>query len=236
MKNAVLVWLGSILLIGTAGALAQINLSGTFLDIKDVHDLFEIFGAIATVCAVGIAMYGINTWQIQIGAASDHDLARKLAVCLRRYRIAVIAAWHAADSSAVQIRGDTWIGPGGRENFLISIYQARINDVGQVRAELESIEIEAAVIWRGVFEGGFDKLYLIDQKCCNCIDSYLGLLIRGTADDRAFTTAELALKDWTEFQEHGVVDDNSIKQFFDSKSAPIELALSKKLLKGRQLD
>lgn len=119
---------------------------------------------------------------------------------------------------------------------MISIYQARINDVEQVRAELESIEIEAAVIWRGIFEGGFDKLYLIDQKCCRCIDSYLGLLIRGTADNRAFTTAEIALKDWAEFQEHGVVDDNSIKQFFDSKSAPVELALSKKLLKGRELN
>ena len=209
------------------------KLSGSFLEIKDVHDLFEIFGALATMGAVGIALYGLNFWKIEIGAASDHELARRLAVCLRRYRIAVVSAWHMAHSAAAQIEGNTWIGSGGNDNYLIDIYRHRIVEVQEVRAELESVALESAVIWGGVFEGGFDKLYAIDSKCCNCIDSYLGLLIRGAADDRAFTTADAALKHWSEFGQHGVVDDVSIKRLFDSKSVQIETELGKRLLRGR---
>lgn len=222
------------LTIGTVTALAALNLSGSFLEVKDVHDLFEIFGALSTVSAVGIAIYGLNAWKIEIGAASDHELARRLAVCLRRYRIAVVSAWHMAESAAAQIKGNTWVGEGGHDNYLIAIYRGRIVEVQEVRAELESIALESAVIWGGVFEAGFDKLYAIDSKCCSCINSYLGLLIRGRADDRAFTTADAAVEQWSEFEVHGVIDDGSIKKLYDSNSFEVEAELGRRLLKGRQ--
>lgn len=208
-------------------------LSRGFFEIKDIHELWEIIGAAATTFAVGLAIYGFNSWKVQIGAASDHDLARRVAVSLRRYRVAVVAAWHAAESSAVQIQSETWIGKGGRDNFVVSIYQAKVDAVDQARADLESVALEAAAIWRGIFETGFDRVYQIDQKCCNCIESYLLLLIRGNYDDRAFATVESSLKSWGEFKENGVTDDESIKAFFDSRCAGVERALSSKLFVGR---
>jgi hypothetical protein len=222
-----------VLAIGSIAAVAEVNLSNSFLEVKDVHDLFEIFGVFATISAVGIALYGLNTWKIQLGAASDHELARRLAICVRRYRIAVVSAWHAAESSAVQIEGKTWIGPGGSDNFLIGIYKSRIDEVQRVRAELESVALESAAIWHGVFETGFDMIYAIDLKCCNCIDSYLGLLIRGDADDRAFDTADAALKHWSEFKQNGVIDDKSIKKLFDLKSSEVAREIGRRLLSGR---
>jgi hypothetical protein len=234
LKNIIFVYLSSVFGISTVTALAVLNLSGTFLEVKDLHDLFEMFGALATVGAVGIALYGLNVWKLEIGVASDHELARRLAIGLRRYRIAVVSAWHMAESAAAQIEGNTWVGAGGNDNYLIALYRSRIIELQQVRAELESIALESAVVWGGVFEAGFDKLYAIDAKCCSCIDSYLGLLIRGRSDDRAFTTADAALEQWSEFEVHGVIDDKSIKKLFDSKSFQVESELGKRLLEGRQ--
>lgn len=233
MKNFIFVWLLGVLLGGIGLAIPTDGVNRSFFVVKDLHDLWEIIGAIATTVAVGLAIYGFNSWAVQIGAASDHELARRVAVTLRKYRMAVVAAWHAAESSAIQIQGDMWIGEGGRDNFLISIYQAKIDTVDQARADLESVALEAAVIWRGIFETGFDQIYLIDQKCRNCIESYLFLLIRGTYDDRAMSTAEIALKSWDEFKEHGITSDESIKMLFDCKIAEINVALNSKLLKGR---
>jgi hypothetical protein len=233
VKNFVFVWLLAVFLGGVGLAIPTDEASRSFFAVENIHDLWEIIGAIATTIGVGLAIYGYNSWKVQISAASDHELALRVAVSVRKYRVAVIATWHAAESAAVQIQGDTWIGEGGRENFLISIYQARIDAVDKARIDLESVALEAAVIWRGIFETGFDRVYLIDQKCRECIESYLSLLIRGSYDERAMTTAERALENWGEFKEHGIANDESIKALFDDACGEIDVALNNKLLKGR---
>lgn len=233
MRNLLFAWLLVVLLGGFATAMTTFDISGTFFNVSNIHDLWEIIGAIATTIGVGLAIHGFSSWKIQIGATSDHELARRVVVNLRKYRVAVIAAWHAAESSAVQIQSKTWIGDGGDDNFLIPIYQARITAAEQARSDLEAIAIESAAIWHGVFETGFDRLYLIDQKCCNCIGAYLSLLIRGTYDEVSMTRADMALRSWSEFEKNGVTDDKSIRELFDSSCADLNVELNVRLLRGR---
>ena len=54
-----------------------------FWKVENVHDLFEIFGAVATSGAVLIALMTMNSWKQQAKAEADHELARRVVIILR---------------------------------------------------------------------------------------------------------------------------------------------------------
>jgi len=165
LKNILLIWLAGFFMAGLILGIVSISVSPNLVTFSQVHDLFEIFGAVATVLAVGIAIYGLNTWQTEIGAASDHELARRLAVSLRRYKLSVVDAWHCAESCSVQLKHQSWIGPGGRKNILVEIHEKKIKALQDARLDLDCVALEASVIWGGVFDTGFHQLYQLEKNC-----------------------------------------------------------------------
>ncbi|MFU2330297.1 hypothetical protein [Pseudomonas sp. NFX98] len=198
-------------------------------------DVFSIIGTIASVFGVGLACYvglaGLSTWKNQLKGTADHKLARDSAIALRKYRNELSTLWNYAESAAVQIKGESWIGSTGEDSFTISIYQPQIDKVRQARAELEPVALECAAIFEGVFISGFDRLYLFEEACCNVIDSYLQLVRRGGFDARAEFISEGALKNWKKFEDAGVVNDGTSKQFIESLIAPLLGEINKKQLK-----
>jgi len=74
-----------------------------------VRDFFEFLGSAATVVAVVLAIISLNRWKIEVGAASDHELARKMAVIIQRYRIELVDLWQFADSASRQNESEHWM-------------------------------------------------------------------------------------------------------------------------------
>lgn len=95
---------------GGAGVVwAELIFPSDFWKVTNVHGLFEIFGAVATSCAVIIALMTMNSWKRQAKAEDDHELARRVVIILRSYPDGLVLTWSCAESSTAQIRGSTWI-------------------------------------------------------------------------------------------------------------------------------
>jgi hypothetical protein len=199
-------------------------------------DVFSIIGTVASVFGVGLAFYigleGLSTWKKQLKGTADHKLARDAAIVLRKYSNALGTLWNYADSAAVQIDGQAWIGSNGEDSFTVSVYQPAIDNARKVRAELEPISLECAAIFEGVFISGFDKLYMFEQACCDCIESYLRLVRRGGFDDKLEFIADNAISSWKMFESVGVINDKTSKQFIDEMLSPLLTDIDKRLLKN----
>ncbi|WP_150763151.1 hypothetical protein [Pseudomonas fluorescens] len=217
------------------GLMMSFCLAITDADWALTKDVFSIIGTIASVLGVGLAFYvgleGLSTWKKQLKGTADHKLARDAAIVLRKYKNELATLWNYAESAAVQIDGESWIGSNGEDAFTISIYQPQVDRVRQVRAELEPIALECAAIFEGVFVSGFDRLYLFEEACCNCVDSYLQLVKRGGFDARVEFISLGALKSWQMFEAAGVVDDKTSRQFIEGILSPILLEINKRLMK-----
>lgn len=201
-----------------------------FWKVENVHDLFEIFGAVATSGAVLIALMTMNSWKQQAKAEADHELARRVVIILRSYRDELIHTWSYAESSVVQIRGNTWIGDGGNDNPMIGIYQSRLDQMQVVRAQLAPIELECAEIWGGVFTTKFAELYSYEDGFRSFIETYLHLLIRGTFDDRSDMQSDDAIRRWTQLDGWGLGDRSSAEATIDELIEPLKSGAKKRLI------
>lgn len=199
-------------------------------------DVFSIIGTVASVFGVGLAFYigleGLSTWKKQLKGTADHKLARDAAIVLRKYRNALATAWNYADSAALQINGQSWIGSNGEDSFTVSIYQPAVDNVRKVRSELEPISLECAAIFEGVFISGFDRLYLFEDACCDCIESYLRLVRKGGFNDKLEYIASHALTAWNVLEYNGVDSDDTSKAFIDKLLSPLLADIDKRLLKN----
>jgi len=199
-------------------------------------DVFSIVGTVASVFGVGLAFYigleGLSTWKKQLKGTADHKLARDAAIILRKYRNALATLWNYADSAAIQIDGESWIGSKGEDSFTASIYQPAVDNARKVRAELEPISLECAAIFEGVFISGFDRLHMFEEACCDCIESYLRLVRKGGFDDKLEFIASRALTSWNAFASAGIINDKTSKDFIDELLSPLLKDIDARLLKN----
>lgn len=203
---------------------------GDFWKVNSIHDLFEIFGAVATSGAVIIALVTMNSWRRQAKAEADHELARKTVIALRRYRDELVYTWSYAESSVAQIRGNTWIGDGGKDNPLVVIYQKRLDQIEEARADLAPIELECAEIWGGAFKTKFSEIYTYDDGFRSFIDTYLGLLIRGSFDERSMMESESAIRRWESMDGFGLGDRASAEATIEKLIEPLKSKARSRLI------
>ncbi|WP_223530604.1 hypothetical protein [Pseudomonas sp. GL-R-19] len=197
-----MIWCVCGLLFGAGIIWGKMSGSPDFFKIANVHDLFDIAGAFATIVAVIIALVTMNSWRKQAKAESDHELARKLVVVLRKYNDELLKTWHFAESSVIQIENNSWIGDGGSDNYLVKIYQSRLSEIQAVRAEIEPLDLECSEIWGGVFKTQFAELYRLEHVFCDFIDNYVRLLIRGRFDERAEIESTNAMMKWQNLKDN----------------------------------
>ncbi|QSL85981.1 hypothetical protein [Pseudomonas atacamensis] len=223
-------WVVCVLLFFSGVIWGRLFTQDDFYKVSNIHDMFDIFGAAATVGAVVLAMFSLNSWRKQGKAESDHELARKVVVELRRYQEELVRTWSYAESSVAQIQNDTWIGDGGPDNSLVGIYESRLKEAKDARSALAAIEIETSELWGGIFEEQFIRIFHLDHLFCSFIETYLRLLIRGTFDDQSESISIECLRRWEKLQGEGLKDFDSAKSYISEAISMLKDEARNKLL------
>lgn len=223
-------WLLCLGVFGAGVIWSKLIFPSDFFKVDNIHDLFEMLGVVATSAAVLIALITMDSWRKQVKAESDHELARRVVLALRKYRDELIKTWSYAESSVAQISGNTWIGEGGNDNPLVGLYRQRLEEIAAVRAELAPIEIECSEIWGGVFKTQFAELYSYDDGFCSFIETYLGLLISGRPDPRSEMESDGAVQRWGQMPSFGLGDHKSAEATIELIIEPLKADARRRLI------
>ena len=223
------VWTGCGMLF-LSGAVWGANLKAEgFFVVANLHDLFDIFGAMATVAAVVLAVIGFSRWKVEIGAASDHELARRLSVVLLKYRLELESLWGFANAASQESDSDAWM--LDHDQYSQHVYESALARIKVARSELEAVGLECSAIWGGIYESGFDELFKFENTCANSISSFLFLCAARPIKDEHWDISSASVANWTEF--------NSGKELAELLGGRIEVIVSpiysdiqKKLLRG----
>lgn len=201
-----------------------------FWKVDNIHDFFEILGAIATSGAVIVALMTMNSWKRQAKAEADNELARRAVVILRKYRDELLETWRFAESAVMQISSNTWIYEVAEDRPYLAPYEQRLEKFYAVKSELASVELECAEVWGGVFRTQFIELYTIDESFCNFIQTYINLAVRGRFDDRSDNDSSNSVEAWGLLGNWRLGDYESARARIDELLDPMRNVAKSKLL------
>lgn len=223
------VWTGCGLLF-VSGAVWGANLKAEgFFVVANLHDLFDIFGATATVAAVVLAVIGFNRWKVEVGAASDHELARRLSVALLKYRLELESLWGFANLASQQSKSEAWmLDP---DLYSQHIYESALARIKIARSELEAVGLECSAIWGGMYETGFDDLFKFENVCANAVSSFQYLCTSRPIKDDFWESSSASVANWDEFN-LGSAEADLVNGRIKSIISPIYDDIQKKLLRG----
>lgn len=221
------IWFGCGLLF-ILGAVWGANLKAEgFFRVANLHDLFDIFGATATTAAVVLAIIGLNRWRVEVGAASDHELARRLLVALLKYRLELEGLWNFADLASRQSSSEAWL--QDQNEFSERVYKGAISSAQKSRVELEVIALECSAIWGGEYESGFDELFRFENVCANIVNSYLFLCFSRPVEEWFWANSLASETTWKEFN---AGREDAVEVRIRNIIAPIYADVQTKLLRG----
>ncbi|WP_162714354.1 hypothetical protein [Pseudomonas putida] len=202
--------------------------SPSFFIIPNIHDLFDILGSIATIIAVILAAVGLNRWRVELGAASDHELARRMAVALSRYRTEIINLWHYADSASTQNDSEHWI--RDKDAFEIGVYDHARAQINAARAQIDPIVLECDAIWDDIFKNDLAPIFQIENLCVNTVSTYLYLSHNRPVTDEHWQVAAASVKTWQDFKSSTTHNYGTFETKLDNLLTPIKKNIGKKLI------
>lgn len=173
MNKDWVVWLGCILLFGAGAVWAAVPIGTKFFIVENVHDLFEIFSSIATVMAVCLAFLGVNAWQRQISAQSDHDLARRVAVESLRFKDTAVEAWIDAKFAINQYPYGVNSLPSDLMEKIAQSMEEKLIRRDDVKVKFMAVLQEARAIWGSSFVAEYDELLRFSENCNICSRSFV---------------------------------------------------------------
>lgn len=224
-----LIWFACLLLFLAGVVWSKLSFPSDFYKVENIHDLFDMMGVAATIAAVSVAYVGLNSWRRQGKATADHELARKLIVVLRIYQDEMIKNWVYASNAVGKIENNSWIGDGGRDNYLVGIYEEQLKKAKEAVAALEPFRLECAEFWGVELEAKFLDLYDLDSLFCDLIDSSVSLIIYGTFDDRSEENSLRTLERWQHLCSQGFTDIESVKSKVSKMIQPLKNKAKEKL-------
>lgn len=164
-----MVWLWCTLLFLAGVTWGRIWIKTDFYTVNNVHDLFEIFSSAATVVAVIFAAYSVNNWRSQIKVQADHELARRLAVSLLKYKDSI----QLAHSDAQFCVNHSIVGfEGLPPDLLMDVvngFVARMKDNSDQRAELLGVLLEVRALWGDDLPNSLDALFNACNEFHKCV-------------------------------------------------------------------
>jgi hypothetical protein len=232
MRRDWAVWLICFLLFGCGAVWAEIPIKSNFFTINNVHDLFEILGALATIIAVCVAAAGINAWRWQLRATSDHDLARKLLISIYKYREAIKRIRHpvvmTSETSADDNEKRSIDPEVERFQGLSKAYSRRFKAAEDIRIILLSDLLEADVVWGDKLRTIVAQLVTLELELGVYVRSYFMIMNPLEADDMRAAHSELQKKRRDVLHDDLSEDGDEFTQDFNRR-----LALSEQYLKGK---
>ena len=176
MRKDLTIWFGCILLFcaGTVWGLA--HKKRDFFQVANLHDFFDIFGAIATIAAVVLAALSLNAWKKQKRAEASHDLARQVLVSVYEYREVIkavrnpmIMSYEIAPEAGEQPSADPMTEKFHGE---LRAYQRRLARIEPVRVRLLAYSLEAQVVWGNDIKEVFSLLLMLENQIGMYLRSY----------------------------------------------------------------
>lgn len=175
MKKDWVVWLCCFLLF-IAGALwAGWKPPVDFFKVTDIHDFFEICSSVATVFAVVLAALSVNTWRSQIGAQTDHDLARRLAVVALSYKDSCLVSWIDADFCFKNKDAKVSVWPDGLRTGVIEGLERKMEAGRKSRSELLALLLEVRAIWGVKKANEYDAVLNFSEQCHSVVRDFIVL-------------------------------------------------------------
>lgn len=172
MKRDWVVWLGCFLLFGMGTVWARVPINNNFFVVADIHDLFEIASAIATVVAVCVAWESYNSWKRQVHAPADLELARKLVHALHQYKNDILRLWFSAEL-AVELL-EMPIEPTAEAVTLgFSDFEDLYLQESSAKQDLKSLLLQCRIAWRIDFDEEASALFKFSERCNYVVRNYL---------------------------------------------------------------
>ncbi|WP_155741746.1 hypothetical protein [Pseudomonas putida] len=227
-----LTWIGTLSAFAVFGwmLLNKLEFGENFYKVESIHDLFEIFGAAATIVAVVMAAVSLGSWRKQAKASIDHEIARELIVNLNRFRDLIMIGWsHAEDYIGWRSQHLFYLSEEGRT---ANIYESLLKEIRQARAEIETTILEAKVLWTDFFPLEIYDLYKVQMNCCFIIERGIRDSMRGYQGKPSDSSDSYDENLWEELVEIGMTDYRSGRQCLDKFMEPILVQARKRLLRS----
>jgi hypothetical protein len=230
MRRDWMVWLGCFFLFGSGAVWAQVPIKSDFFVVDNVHDLFEILGALATVIAVCVAAANINTWKHQVNASADLELARKVVTAIHRYKSKVMAAWGWAEFSAAQLN----VGQPPTSDLSESVNDAIQNALDEndsSHLELMDLLLQCKSAWRLDFGTDQKVLELFADRCSLVSKSYILRARTYNLNHQLALRSENVMRNhWLWFEENNCSDYGQAAKHVEGLLSKLEHRIEEKLL------
>ncbi|CAN7413040.1 hypothetical protein LJR277_002515 [Pseudomonas sp. LjRoot277] len=165
------VWVGCVALFFSGVVWGGLTINIDFLKISNLHDLFDIVGAVATSVAVYIAA----TWKKQLGSSRDYEHARKAAVVALKYKESVVDVWEASDNCLLQEKSGESMDDRMKKIVTFTV-EARLDVAQKLRSEMQDLLVECRAIWRNGIDDDLSKAIAFEYSCSNCVKTYLMII------------------------------------------------------------
>ena len=146
-------------------------------DLPNATDVSLAFGSILTGFAAMLgalaAWRGLSVWKAQELWRGNHDLARSLAVGIKKREDAIAHVRNPFSwAGEAQIAQDT---PEyqRRQRQAEAKYQARWDKLVDARQSIYELEMEASVLWQGEFDASINKLNRLENELNIAISEYI---------------------------------------------------------------
>lgn len=223
------VWLVCVLLFCAGAIWGGVPISTNFFVIESLHDLSETVGGFATVAALIAAVIGINAWKREVRATADHELARRLAVGLSKYKDASVLSWTIA-SVAIGDVGDTGKNePADLSEHYDRFVRDELNAIELTRSEINSLATECVAIWGESLDVKFKELFKFEEFCTNCSRQYLRWRSTNSILHKN-VMVNLISKAAEKFEILEIENRDDAKKYVNKISASVDAVLKEKLL------
>jgi hypothetical protein len=218
------VWAGCAALFFSGVVWGGLTVDINFLKIANLHDFFDIVGAVATAVAVYIAA----TWKKQLGSTRDYEHARKTAVVALKYKESVVDVWDAADNCLAQSESGEKMDSRMKE-FVRFTVETRLDLAEKLRSEMQENLVECRAIWRNGIDNDLSKAIAFENTCSNCAKLYLKTISANT-DPVIAITARYSLAKFREgLGEKKLLTRDDAEKYVDGLFLPVNDKLDAKM-------
>ncbi|MDD1012212.1 hypothetical protein [Pseudomonas rubra] len=230
MRKDWVVWVGCVSLFATGVIWGRVPIATDFFKVKDIHDLFEVAGAGATVIAVCLAVAGLNAWRLETLATSDHDLARRAAIALHGYKSAVIRGCQVAEFLVDRII-ETGKYKAVAKSHQFEDMKKEFESLNAAITSAKAVALECKVVWGESVWAEFQSVLVPGGKYLDCIDGYLRLSRDGVSDTAKEAIAEQVSDSLNYLIPIVGLGKASVEQAMDEALSPLYSEIQKRFLR-----
>lgn len=231
MKNDWVVWVGCVLVFMSGVVWGGFPMGSSFFVVHDIHDLAEIFGALATVATFFVALVGVNAWRSQMKASVGYELARRASLDISKYKNALVTMCIYFDDA---LEDATNSKEGLHKVELLENYrkmlQEDLDDFVALMSQVESLADECGVVWGDDYEKSFGRALAVGSLLSSVSKMYLRFSAGDTNDAGRSLSAKSIISAGNRLRAVGFKGFDESMPFFDELFSDIKAILKSKLL------